>query len=439
VKSASTFTQSLYLPALGVGVAFILAGCGGGGGGSGTALAPSPDPLEITSVQTGTPVCSTVGNGSLDGSATSGTFASVTLTPSCSDPSATMNVHLGVNAEATNITHYDWEIVGWNNSGPHGRLDKYDEVIDVDPINGRYIVRVYAENSLPYSSATASELAALTAPFTQEISVTAWTEDGRFGTATFRVTVQPGGTAVSSILGTLTSDDSASHGRAGHYSDFYRIIGDGTTTLTVEGFDSYLYVYDSARSLVAEQDEGAANGGSRRTVTLASGQTYYVEVTSYEPAWTGSYQVSSTRGGLSLIPSPWSGVNVANIAGNYNISEDTTITLVYDGITTTTNAVSSRSATITQSGPSFSFRAVDPSGTLPPTTRYGVINGNNISLHGEPFIPGNPDITVSSNTQTSSGTLANNRFTITTTSELQGSYKGQPLVAQVNSTATFSR
>jgi hypothetical protein len=429
------------LPILGVSLV-LLAGCGGGGGGgsagSGAVAARDPDPVTIDSLRVGSPLCSTSGNGSLNGPTTTGTSATVTMSPGCSDPSATMRVWLGINSGDTNITHYDWEIVGWKNQPPHGGLEKYDEVLDIDPINGRYLVRTYA-NSIRYASATSAQLAALTQPFSQQVSVTAWTTDGRFGTATFTVTVQPGGTAVSSVYGSLDSSDARSHGRAGHFADFYRITGAGSTTLKVEGFDTYLYVYNSALNLIAEKDEGTDNSGSQLTLNLSSGQTYYVEVTSFAPGKTGSYRASSTVGGLVATANPWANVNVANIAGNYTVNENSTITIVYKGITTTTNAVSTRSTTVTQNGPSFSFPASDPSGTLPATTRYGHISGNTITLTGEPFIPGNPGITVTSNTQTSTGTVAGNQLTISTTAQLQGTYKGLPLTAQVNSTATFNR
>ena len=425
------------------GALALAGGCGGGGGGSGSAssgiAAQTPDPVVISSVQTGIPLCSTSGNGSLNGPTTAGTSATVTMSPSCSDPAATMRVWLGVNSADTNITHYDWEIVGWKNAAPHGGLEKYDEVVDVDPVNGRYIVRAYGVNSIRYASATSAQLAGLTTPFSQQISVTAWTADGRFGSASFTVTVQPGGTAVSLVYGSLASGDAPSHGRAGHLADFYRITGAGATTLSVEGFDTHLYIYNSARNLVAEKDEGGINGGSQLSINLQNGQTYYVEVTSFQPGQTGNYRVSSTAGGLLATSNPWSGVTVPNIAGNYNVTENTTITIVYKGITTTTNAVASRTASVTQSGPSFSFQATDPTGMLPSTTRYGNINGNSIQLNGEPFIPGNPAIAVTSNTQTSSGTLGNNQFSITNSAQLQGTYNGLPLTAQLNSTATFAR
>jgi hypothetical protein len=430
--------------ALGAALALV-GGCGGGGGGSGSSTssggiaAQNPDPVVISSVQTGLPICSTVGNGSLNGPTTPGTTATVTVSPSCSDPSATMRVWLGLNSADTNITHYDWEIVGWKNAAPHGGLDKYDAVVDVDPVHGRYIVRTYGVNSIRYTSATSAQLAGLTTPFTQQISVTAWTADGRFGSASFTIVVQPGGTAVSAVYGSLAATDAPSHGRAGHRADFYRLTGTGTTTLSAEGFDTCLYVYNSALGLVGEKDEGGSNGGSQLTLNLQNGQTYYVEVTSFQAGQTGNYRVSSSAGGLMATADPWAGVTVPNLAGTYSVTENTTITMVYKGITTTTNAVGTRTVTLTQSGPSFSFQASDPTGMLPSMTRYGNITGNSLQLTGDPFLPGNPAIQVTSTSQTSSGTWGGSQLIITNTAQLQGTYNGLPLTAQLNSRATFTR
>lgn len=416
----------------------ILAGCGGGGGGSGNAGSPNPDPVTITSLRVGTPICSTSGNGVLNGPTTAGTAATVSVTPGCTDADATMLVMLGVNSSETNISHYDWEIVGWRNSAPHGDLDKYSQIIDVDPVNGRYIVRSDAPE-IRYVSAPSSELATLSAPFSQTVTVTVWTEDGRWGSGTFTVILQPGGTAVATISGALTSGDSTSHSRAAHYADFYRLTGAGNTTLRVEGLDTYLYVYNSARQLIGEADDGANNGGSQLSLSLQSGQTYYVEVTSFAPNETGPYQLTSTSGALGATASPWAGISVPNIAGNFSVSEDTTITIIYDGVTTTTNATANTVANITQTGSSFSFQTSDPSGTLPAMTRYGSLDGFTVTFTGDPFLPVNPDINVTSRTGSSSGTIGNNTFTVTTSAQLQGNYNGKPLTAQLDSTAVFTR
>ena len=439
MKSVMNILKWSQIPVLSA-LLVLLAGCGGGGGGgsAGSVAARNPDPVVIDSVRVGTPLCSTSGNGSLNGPTTSGTVATVTMAPGCLDPSATMGVWLGINSADTNITHYDWEIVGWKSQPPHGGLEKYDEVLDIDPVNGRYLVRTYG-SSIRYASATSSQLAALTQPFSQQVSVTAWTADGRYGSASFTVTVQPGGTAVSLVYGSLASGDAPSHGRAGHFADFYRITGAGITTLKAEGFDTYLYVYNNALGLIGEKDEGADNSGSQLTLNLSNGQTYYVEIPSFARGITGNYMISSTAGGLKATTNPWANVSAPSVAGNYSVSENTTITITYKGITTTTNAVSTRNVTVTQSGPSFSFPATDPTGMLPTTTRYGQISGSAITLTGEPFIPGNPGIAVTSNSQTSSGTVAGNQLTINTAAQLQGTYKGLPLTAQVNSTATFNR
>lgn len=419
-------------------------GCGGGGGGSGDSGSGTanrePDPVTIATLQTGLPVCSSDSQGSLNGATTAGTSASVTVSPSCSDPAATMCVWLGANSADTNITYYDWEIVGWNNQPPHGTFDKYDQIMDVDPVNGRYIVRTFGVNSIRYVSAATAGLASLTEAFTEQITVTAWTDDGRFATANFTVNITPNGTATTSAYGTLAASDASSHSRAGNYSDYYRVTGSGLTTLTAVGFDTYIYLYDDSLTRVAEADEGATGGGSSLSVNLQSGKTYYLEVTSFGANETGVYQLTTSQGGLVATADPWAGSPApADIAGNYTVHENTTLSILYKGTTTTTNGTAVSTVTVSQSGPAFRYTATDPTGRMPAMTRYGSINGDTLSLSGEPFLPVNPGLMVTANNQTSSGTLGQNQFTITTTSQLQGTYKGQPVTAQVNSTATFTR
>src|SRR5207302_9718 len=47
------------------------------------------------------------------------------------------------------------------------------------------------------------------------------------------------------------------------------------------------------------------NLGSRITYTLASGQTYYIEATSFANGVTGSYNLNVTSGNLSATTNPW--------------------------------------------------------------------------------------------------------------------------------------
>lgn len=438
VKSVIKNVSGLQLAWIGI-VGMLVGGCTGGGG-SGDEDARNSDPVIINAVRIGSPLCSTSGNGSVSGPFIIGTSGTVTMTSSCSAPSATMRVWLAVRSADTNITHYDWEIVGWQDQAPHGGLEKYDEIRDIDPVNGRYIVRKHGVNSIRYASASSAQLASLTQPFTQYITVTAWTPEGRYGTASFAVTITPGGAAVASVYGSLEAEAPYSAGRAGHYADFYEVTGSGSTTFTAEGFDTYLYLYDDALKVVVEADEGSPNGGSKVSANLQSGRTYYLEITSYKLGATGNYRLTSTSGRLIATQKPWpDSSGVAKINGSYNVSENTTVTIIYQGITTTTNASTVRSTTITQVGHSFRFLATDSTGSAPSITRYGNIKENSLILSGEPFLPLNPDFNVTSNTQTSSGTIGNNQLSVNTISELKGSYNGLPLTARVNSSATFTR
>jgi len=422
----------------GLGV-LLLAGCGGGGG-SGDAAARPGAGVVLDSLTTGLPICSTSGQGSLNGPTTPGTSASVTVTSSCGNPTSNMRVWLAVNSADTNITHYDWEIVGWKNRTPHGSLDKYDGVVDIDPVNGRYIVRTYGVNSVRYNSPVASQMAALTQPFAQQVSVTAWTADGRFATAYYTITLQPGGSTVTTVQGSLVLADPPSHGRAGNRADYYRVTGSGTVTLSAEGFDTYLYLYNSALNLIAEADEGAPNSGSRLTVNLQSGQTYYLELTGFAQGATGNYLLTATGAGLVATADPWASIGaVANIAGNYRAVENTSIKLTYNGSTTTNTVGATNTTAISQVGPSFRFLAVNPTGSTPDVTRYGTISGNNIMVSGEGFLPTDPSLVVSTNFQTTTGTLGNNQFSLNTSSRLQGTYKGLPLTAEITSSSTFTR
>jgi hypothetical protein len=95
--------------------------------------------------------------------------------------------------------------------------------------------------------------------------------------------------------GTL-STASFSHARSGCYANYYIVQAtkSGQTTITVSGFDSYLYVYNSSGKLVAKNDDSTppGGGGSRVALSLVSGNNYVIEVTSYFKAKTGSYTMT---------------------------------------------------------------------------------------------------------------------------------------------------
>src|SRR5207253_2537211 len=75
------------------------------------------------------------------------------------------------------------------------------------------------------------------------------------------------------INGSLASSDAPSHARSGSYADYYTLTGSGPTTVTMTGFDTFEYLYNSSRQQVASDDDGAGNLGSRITYSLQSGQT----------------------------------------------------------------------------------------------------------------------------------------------------------------------
>jgi hypothetical protein len=109
--------------------------------------------------------------------------------------------------------------------------------------------------------------------------------------------------------GTLSSA-SLSHARPGRYANYYQILtsatAGGATTITVSGFDSYLYVYNQKGGKIASNDDSTppGGGGSRVSVNLAAGQAYTVEVTSYFVAASSSYtfSVSSSKSSGTVAP-----------------------------------------------------------------------------------------------------------------------------------------
>jgi hypothetical protein len=105
----------------------------------------------------------------------------------------------------------------------------------------------------------------------------------------------------SVINGSLASSDAPSHARNGAFADYYTVAGSGSTTLTMTGFDTYLYLYNSSLQLVAADDDSAGNYGSRFTYNLQSGQTYYIEATSYS---SGVFQLT-----LGVLPAIFCSMN----------------------------------------------------------------------------------------------------------------------------------
>ena len=114
---------------------------------------------------------------------------------------------------------------------------------------------------------------------------------------------------VPSIAGSLAGSDAQSHQRPGCYADYYQVTGASATTITMQGFDTYLYLYsyDGINAqLVAKNDDSnpPGHGGSRIYSILTTG-TMFIEATSYVKNKTGNYTLSTSAGGLIQIPNPW--------------------------------------------------------------------------------------------------------------------------------------
>jgi hypothetical protein len=359
-----------------------------------------------------------------------------------------MRVWLQVNVGGATVDHYDWKILSWRNQVPHGTLTNYASVVDINSASSRYIVRT-SGNRIRYDSTTIQELLRLTGTFQQTIEVTAWTREGRFANAYFTVRLNAGGGdgggggggGGTPVTYSLTSSDAPSHARSTSYADYYRLAGSGPTTITMTGFDTYLYLYDDQLRLITSDDDGAGNLGSRITYTLVTGRTYYVEATSYSPWVTGSYQMTVTGASLTPTSNPWSGVgNCPNIAGDYSVTETVTMTIASQGQSETVTETGTVSVRITQTGCSFSYQAVDPTGTFSPVTRTGTINGNTLTLQGDAYVlTTDPALRVTSNTMNASGTISGNTLTINSTGYVVGTYDGSPFRIDSTGRAVFTR
>ena len=133
--------------------------------------------LAIESGQAGKPVSSAEGEGAMDGPVTRGNAASVNVIPVAGAPYNRMRVWLQINVVGAAVDHYDWRIGDWQDAGPHGILTPYDEAVEIDPAARRYLVRTM-RNRVRYDSADLARLKSISSPFTQIVSVTAWTAEG---------------------------------------------------------------------------------------------------------------------------------------------------------------------------------------------------------------------------------------------------------------------
>jgi hypothetical protein len=107
--------------------------------------------------------------------------------------------------------------------------------------------------------------------------------------------------------GELTPTDALSRVRINRRADYYLLQGAGATTITLTGFDAYMYLYDQDLKQLDKDDDLAGNKGALLKVTLQSGRKYYVEATSYGAGVHSKYTLTSTLGTLTPTPDPWAG------------------------------------------------------------------------------------------------------------------------------------
>lgn len=100
----------------------------------------------------------------------------------------------------------------------------------------------------------------------------------------------PAAEAGQAVSDALTQDDPSERG---FFYDVYAYQPDAqrTVEITVSSteIDPYLYVYDAAGSLVAENDDAAAGAPDAGLTLQVVPGCYRIEVTSFEPGETGAY------------------------------------------------------------------------------------------------------------------------------------------------------
>jgi hypothetical protein len=91
-----------------------------------------------------------------------------------------------------------------------------------------------------------------------------------------------------------------------HYADYYQLTGAaGSTTIEMASFfDTYLLLYDSSWTLLTWDDDSGFGLNSRIVYPLVSGQTYYIEATTYSSAVTGAYNLTTSQGTLTSVVRP---------------------------------------------------------------------------------------------------------------------------------------
>jgi hypothetical protein len=178
---------SIAISAVSVLILVGLMGCGGSGGGSGSDSTPpeNSSPLVVASVQFGLPVSLSFDDGEINGAVFPSDKADAFVTVDPSDPTGKMGIWLKLNVSGAQVMHYDWEIVDWQSQGSSGELSYYDQIVDIDPDLSVYKVRS-TNDYLRYDCAINS---AISSNHVELVKVTAWTEDGYFTSAYFKLNI----------------------------------------------------------------------------------------------------------------------------------------------------------------------------------------------------------------------------------------------------------
>ncbi len=114
--------------------------------------------------------------------------------------------------------------------------------------------------------------------------------------------IEPGQT----ISGSVSTSDLSWPNTTFRYTDLYEFTLDANTegSVTVDvvstGFDSIVGLFSANGTIITSSNDSAGPNNDRISTTLSSG-TYYLEVTSQQPAATGDYVLSLYSSGLTAI------------------------------------------------------------------------------------------------------------------------------------------
>lgn len=113
--------------------------------------------------------------------------------------------------------------------------------------------------------------------------------------------------------------------------DFFRFVAPITGQMTITNaptsgsrLDPYLYVYDSARSLLASNDDYGTSSSSRVTFAVTAGATYYIKAAGYG-ATTGGYRLSLSTAATSDDGNTFSNATRVTLTGNGSLTRNSAI------------------------------------------------------------------------------------------------------------------